>query len=100
MKNVEYRIPDQTKPLYKHLTERMGNYLKRPINILDLGSSYGINSALLNFELIMSELDDFFIKNPKPSLKEVHDFFDELPNKNPNLKFLSGRYLLAGFGIC
>lgn len=88
MNHVEYRIPDQTKPLYKHLTERLGNHLKRSINILDLGSSYGINSALLNYELIMSELNDFFIQqNPRPSIKEVQDFFDELPGKNPNLKF-------------
>lgn len=88
MNHVGYRIPDQTKPLYKHLTERMGNYLKRSINILDLGSSYGINSALLNYELIMSELNDFFIQqHPKPSIREVQDFFDELPGKNPNLKF-------------
>lgn len=88
MRKVDYRIPDQTKPLYKHLSERLCNYLKRPINILDLGSSYGINSALLNYELIMSELDDFFVEqNPTPSLKEVQNFFDGLPNKNSSLKF-------------
>lgn len=88
MRDVDYRIPDQTKPLYKHLSERVCNHLKRPINVLDLGSSYGINSALLNHELIMSELDEFFIeKNPEPSLKEVQNFFEEMPAKNPTLKF-------------
>lgn len=88
MGSLDYRIPDQTKPLYKHLSERIGIYLKRPISILDLGSSYGINSALLNHELVMDELDEFFIKqNPQPSIKQVHNFFDELPNHNPNLKF-------------
>jgi len=87
MRNLEYRIPDQTKPLYQHLAERMVNYLKRPIKILDIGSSYGINSALLNYELVMSELDDFFENHPQSSIIEVQDFFDSLPNKNPNFQF-------------
>ena len=88
MKNVEYRIPDQTKPLYKHLAERIVNYVKRPVKILDIGSSYGINSALLNHELIMSELDKFFIEqNPNPSIKSTQNFFDDLPNNDPNLEF-------------
>ena len=88
MKNLGYRIPDQTKPLYQHLAERMSNYLNRRLKILDLGSSYGINSALLNYELVMSELDNYFIgNNPSPSIKETQSFFDELPNKNPKFEF-------------
>jgi len=87
MKNLEYRIPDQTKPLYKHLAERIVNYKKSPVKILDLGSSYGINSALLGHELIMSELDNFFENNPESSLKATQNFFDELPNNDPNLEF-------------
>lgn len=88
MRNLEYRIPDQTKPLYKHLVERIVNYKKRPVKILDLGSSYGINSALLNHELIMSELDDFFLENNiDPSIKSTQNFFDDLPNDDPNLEF-------------
>lgn len=88
MKNLEYRIPDQTKPLYKHLAERVVNYAKRSVKILDLGSSYGINSALLNHELVMSELDEFFIENnPNPSIKSTQNFFDDLPNNDPNLEF-------------
>lgn len=88
MKSLGYRIPDQTKPLYKHLAERVVNYKKKSVKILDLGSSYGINSALLNHELIMSELDNFFIRDtPSPSIKSTQNFFDELPNNNPNLEF-------------
>lgn len=88
MKNLGYRIPDQTKPLYQHLAERMANYLNRHLKILDLGSSYGINSALLNYELVMAELDNYFVNNNQsPSLKETQSFFDELPNKNPKFEF-------------
>src|SRR4030066_898470 len=88
MGNLEYRIPDQTKPLYKHLAERIINYKKSPVKILDFGSSYGINSALLNHELILSELDEFFVENnPNPSIKSTQNFFDDLPNNDPNLEF-------------
>ncbi|MFB5631128.1 MAG: hypothetical protein ACE5RN_06045 [Nitrosopumilaceae archaeon] len=86
MKNLGYRIPDQTKPLYQHLAERMSNYLMRPLKILDLGSSYGINSALLNYELVMDELDDFFVEGSQ-SIQECQSFFDDLPNKNPKFQF-------------
>lgn len=88
MKNLEYRIPNQTKPLYKHIIERILNYRKKPVKVLDLGSSYGINSALLNRQLIMEELDDFFVKNnPHPSVKSTQNFFDELPNNDNNIEF-------------
>ena len=60
MKRLQYRIPDLTKPLYLSLAEQLHNKLQRPITILDLGSSYGINSALMIHNLTMSELDDFF----------------------------------------
>ena len=86
MKNLGYRIPDQTKPLYQHLAERMSNYLMRPLKILDLGSSYGINSALLNYELVMDELDNFFVEGGQ-SIQECQSFFDDLPNKNPKFQF-------------
>lgn len=88
MGDLEYRIADQTRPLYQHLAQRIVNRLKRPVKILDLGSSYGINSALLNYELVMSELDDFFLQNNHDiSINEVQNFFEDLPNKNPNFEF-------------
>ena len=88
MKNLGYRIPDQTKPLYKHLVERILNYKKKPVKVLDLGSSYGINSALLNHQLVMEELDDFFVdNNPQPSVKSTQSFFNDLPNNDNNLEF-------------
>lgn len=88
MKKLEYRIPDQTQPLYKHLVQRIVNYKKNPAKILDLGSSYGINSALLNHQLIMSELDNYFIEdNPDPSIKSTQNFFEDLPNDDSNLEF-------------
>ncbi len=88
MNNLKYRIADQTKPLYTHIAERMVNQQKTPIKILDIGSSYGINSALMKHGLTTSDLDEFFLdSNPYPSIKETQDFFDEQPINNQNFEF-------------
>ena len=88
MRNLRYRIPDATKPFYKSLVEQLYQKLNRPINILDLGSSYGINSALLTFDLTMSDLDNFFLKNEKPpTIKQAKQFFAQQPHRNSKLNF-------------
>ncbi|MGD8707433.1 MAG: class I SAM-dependent methyltransferase [Nitrosopumilaceae archaeon] len=86
MKELHYRIPDKTKPLYLSLAEQIIQKLSRPINILDIGSSYGINSALLKYELEMSDLDDFFLQEENTTLEQTKQFFEKIPSKN-NLNF-------------
>ncbi len=81
MRKLHYRIPDSTKPLYLSLAEQLFNKLDRPINVLDLGSSYGINSALMKYDLTMSRLDDFFLKEKEPTKEETRIFFKNLPKK-------------------
>ena len=80
MNRLQYRIPDSTKPLYLSLAKQLYNKLGRPINILDLGSSYGINSALISHDLTMAKLDDFFLEE-NPSKEQARDFFQNLPKK-------------------
>ena len=70
MKKLHYRIPDKTKPLYLSLAEQLIQKLSRPINILDIGSSYGINSALMKYNLEMSDLDDFFLQGDSTTLED------------------------------
>jgi len=60
MDRLEYTIPDSTKSLYVPLIEKLEEALSRPINVLDLGSSYGINSSLMKYNLTMLELNNFF----------------------------------------
>ena len=79
MKRLQYRIADLTKPLYLSLAKQIYNKLQRPITILDLGSSYGINSALMRHNLTMSELDDFFLQENSPGEKKTREFFKKLP---------------------
>ena len=86
MKKLHYRIPDKTKPLYLSLAEQLIKKLSRPINILDIGSSYGINSALLKYDLEMSDLDDFFLQEDNTTLEQTRQFFEKIPSKD-NLNF-------------
>lgn len=86
MKRLHYRIPDKTKLLYLSLAEQLYKKLSRPINILDIGSSYGINSALMKYDLEMSDLDDFFLQEENISLVQTKQFFEKMPS-NDNLNF-------------
>lgn len=110
MKRLDYRIPDKTKPLYLSLAKQLFKKFSRTIKILDIGSSFGINSALMKYDLKMSELDDFFLKENSPSKEQAKQFFEELPEdntlsfyqidiSNPALKFSEDVHLCKK-GIC
>jgi hypothetical protein len=86
MNRLEYSISDSTKPLYNSIIEQLEETLSRPINVLDLGSSYGINSSLMKYNLTMSELNDFFLNGSKPTKKETKQFYEEC-TRNDNMNF-------------
>jgi hypothetical protein len=86
MKRLHYRIPDKTKILYLSLAKQLYKKLSRPINILDIGSSYGINSALMKYDLGMSDLEDFFLQENSTTLEQTKQFFEKIPS-NDNLNF-------------
>jgi hypothetical protein len=86
MNRLEYSIPDSTKPLYNSIIEQFEDVSSRPINILDLGSSYGINSSLMKYDLTMSELNDFFLNGSEPTKKETKQFYEECTSDD-NMNF-------------
>ena len=86
MDRLEYGVSDATKPLYNSIIEQLEETLDRPINILDLGSSYGINSSLMKYNLTMSEVNDFFLKETEPTKKETKQFYEKC-TRNDNLNF-------------
>ena len=86
MDRLEYSISDSTKPLYNSVIEQLEETLSRPINVLDLGSSYGINSSLMKYNLTMSELNDFFLNGTEPTKKETKQFYEECTS-NDNMNF-------------
>ncbi len=86
MDRLEYSIPDSTKPLYNSIIEQLEDTLSLPINVLDLGSSYGINSSLMKFNLTMSKLNDFFLNGSEPTKKETKQFYKKC-DSNDNMNF-------------
>ena len=86
MDRLEYSISDSTKPLYNSVIGQLEEELSRPINVLDLGSSYGINSSLIKYNLTMSELNNFFLNEPEPTKKETRQFYEECTS-NDNINF-------------
>jgi len=86
MNRLEYFISDSTKPLYNTIIEQLEETLSRPVNVLDLGSSYGINSSLMKFNLTMSELSDFFLNGTEPTKKETKQFYEKCM-RNDNMNF-------------
>ncbi|MCA9819389.1 MAG: hypothetical protein KC440_01025 [Nitrosarchaeum sp.] len=78
MQRLDYFIPDKTKPLYLSLAKQPYKKLSRIIKILDIGSSYGINSSLMKYDLSMSELNHFFSK--EPTKEQSFEFFNNLPS--------------------
>lgn len=86
MDRLEYSISDSTKPLYNSIIGQLEEELSRPINVLDLGSSYGINSSLIKYNLTMSELNNFFLNETEPTKKETRQFYEECTS-NDNINF-------------
>lgn len=86
----EYQVPDfacqHLRPLIKAQAERF----QRPINVLDLGASYGILSSLLLFNLTFDELTDFFVEKEHSKTldwDEIEDFFSRQTHTRDQLKF-------------
>ena len=109
MGRLDYRIPDNTKHLYLSITKQLYEKLSKKINIIDIGSSYGINSALMKYDLKMSDLDDFFL-GQEPSIEQSKHFFENISSDDtldfyqidisePALKF-SENTGLCKKGIC
>lgn len=89
MDSVNYYIAQGTKPLYKYLANEIYREKKNPLEIMDLGSSYGIIPALMRYEISLSVINSFFLYrgNDYPSNKEARAFLKRLPVKNPHFKF-------------
>ncbi|MEI2384522.1 hypothetical protein [Breoghania sp. JC706] len=51
-----YRLPDAAKPVLDRLIGRLAATRGGPVNLLDLGAAYGINAAILKYDLSIGEL--------------------------------------------
>lgn len=79
-----YVIPGVAKPIFQKLISHLHRLRSDPVNVLDLGCSYGINAALLKYDLSMPELYDHWAdKAPVSASSETivrydRRFFDTL----------------------
>ena len=77
MKKLQYVIPKESSIIFKKIfAQYRKQFSKKKIKILDLGSSYGINSAMLKFKL---------------GLEDFYDLYSTQNTKNCSSKKLSKR---------
>lgn len=88
MRKLNYRIPDLTLPLYLFFARKINENKKEKVSVFDIGSSYGINSALITYNISMKDLDNFFLKNnTPPTIHKTIKFFGNTTEKNSFLDF-------------
>lgn len=67
LSKLDYAIPDLAKPIFQKLISHLQNRQKDTIHVLDLGCSYGINAALLKYDLSMAELHQHWANSALPA---------------------------------
>jgi SAM-dependent methyltransferase len=53
---LDYIIPDLALPIFRQISETLTALRGRPLRILDIGCSYGINAALLRYPMSLERL--------------------------------------------
>ena len=56
LENLGYSIPGAAKPIFQELLSHLRRRRNGTVHVLDLGCSYGINAALLKYDLSMPDL--------------------------------------------
>jgi SAM-dependent methyltransferase len=85
LQKLDYVIPVEAKPLFQKLISQLRRRREQDeICVLDLGCSYGVNAALLKYDLSMDELYDRWTQDeledatPEEVIQNDHQFFEEL----------------------
>jgi len=65
MGQLEYQIGQQAKPFFAAAAAMLDTELgpAHPVRVLDLGCSYGVGSALYNYDISFGDLVSFFVEN-------------------------------------
>ena len=56
LRKLDYEIPGAAKPIIQRLIKHLHKACGERVHLLDVGSSYGINAALIKYDLSLSEL--------------------------------------------
>lgn len=69
LRRLDYSIPDGAKPIFRNVIEHL-RHRTDTVHVLDLGCSYGVNAALLKYDLEMPDLyahwDQDWLKTATP----------------------------------
>jgi len=86
---MEYGVPDYAFQYLRPLIKMLHTEFQRPVNIVDIGASYGINSTLLLHDLTMAQLTDFFVENEQ-TWAEIERFY-----MNQNIRHTEYKFYLS-----
>ena len=56
LRKLDYEIPGAAKPIIQQLIGHLQTRSEEPVHVLDVGSSYGVNAALIKYDMTMPEL--------------------------------------------
>ena len=56
LRKLDYEIPGAAKPIIQQLIKHLQTASEEPVHLLDVGSSYGVNAALIKYDMTMSDL--------------------------------------------
>jgi hypothetical protein len=56
LRKLDYEIPGAAKPIIQQLIRHLQTTSEEPVHLLDVGSSYGVNAALIKYDMTMPEL--------------------------------------------
>lgn len=63
--SMDYRVPEHGQRLFSPLVKRLSNG-NGPVNVVDLCCSYGINAALLKYDVTLDDLYERYSSNELP----------------------------------
>lgn len=65
---LDYVIPDLARPIFRTLIDQLRFTLCRPVRVLDVGSSYGINAALARYPIDTRRLAQRYVASEMRAL--------------------------------
>lgn len=87
----EYGVPDYALQYLRPLLKMLHAKLQQPVNIIDIGASYGIISSLLIHDLTMDQLTDFFVNKDhtqkQRTWEEIERFYTNQEIRHTEYKF-------------
>jgi carnitine O-acetyltransferase len=87
LRKLDYQIPQLAKPRFARLVDELRS-TRRTVTVLDIGCSYGINAALLRYDLTMDQLYERYGGVDLMARAELLDRDRCLPRKELGVRFV------------